>query len=94
MFRVFITYNQPEKMMNKNLKNSLMDYCNDSPRVNYSYIKELLINYIEPKNLKDESLIISELTNKLITIRNLVKNHDYTQAKVKFEELQNKLNSL
>lgn len=75
-------------------KNAIIDYCNDSPRVNYTHVKDLIIDYLEPKNLKNESLIISEITNKLINIRNLIKNRDFEQAKAKFEELEKKLNNL
>lgn len=81
-------------MLATTTKNAIIDYCNDSPRVNYSYVKDLIIDYLEPKNLKNESLIISETTNKLINIRNLIKNKDFEQAKAKFEELEKKLNNL
>ena len=82
------------QMLATTTKNAIIDYCNDSPRVNYSTIKDLIIDYLEPKNLKDESIIISEITNKLINIRNLIKKHDFDSAKAKFEELENRLNNL
>lgn len=93
MFRRFI-YQLPNKMLELKTKNAIIDYCNDSPRVNYSYVKDLIIDYLEPKSLKDESIIISEITNKLINIRNLIKKRNFEEAKAKFEELENKLNNL
>lgn len=81
-------------MLPLTMKNGLIDYCNDSQAVNFAYIKDLLIDYLEPKNLNNESLVLSELSNDLINIRNLIKRKEFDKAKAKFERLESKLNNL
>lgn len=77
------------KELPKDLKLALRNYCQN--QCNYTYTYDKIIDYIEPKNLKNETLKAKMIMNDLFICRCFVEKHQREQAKKQLDFIKNTL---
>ena len=83
-----INYTTMKKLPN-NLEKTLVSYV--KWETSYSYMQDIVTNYIEKKNLKNETLKINMIMNDLRWVKTTLENWNVTQAKENLEFVKNTL---